>query len=126
MIMTTAAMIVAAIGVFMVVTKGNVGRLFAGNQVLFATVLILLGALCWVIYTTGGADFADWSILRYSTLTTIYGVGSVIVILAIATSLGYLSVPSWSQISGVRLYDYLSRCRGSVCLESGQPFGNPN
>ncbi|VDG19666.1 EamA family transporter [Lactobacillus sp.] [Lactiplantibacillus mudanjiangensis] len=59
MIMTTAAMIVAAIGVFMVVTKGNVGRLFAGNQVLFATVLILLGALCWVIYTTGGADFAD-------------------------------------------------------------------
>ncbi|WP_129044793.1 DMT family transporter [Companilactobacillus metriopterae] len=96
------SMIVAAIGVFMVVTKGDISILYSGKNTLFALVLILLGALCWVIYTTGGTDFPDWSILRYSTLTSIYGVGSVIVILIFATAFGLLSFPTVNQIIGVR------------------------
>lgn len=96
------SMIIAAVGVFMVVTKGDVSVLFSGENALFALVLILLGALCWVIYTTGGTDFPEWSILRYSTLTAIYGVFSVIVILVIATFFGLLSVPSLQQIYDVR------------------------
>lgn len=100
-LISVISMLVAAIGVFMVVTKGNISNLLAGNNVLFATVLILLGALCWVIYTAGGADFPDWSILRYSTLTTIYGVISVIIILVIATAMGYLDFPSMTQVTGV-------------------------
>ncbi|AVK61196.1 EamA family transporter [Lactobacillus sp. CBA3605] len=100
-IISVISMIVAALGVFMVVTKGHISTLLSGNNVLLATVLILLGALCWVIYTAGGADFPEWSILRYSTLTTIYGVLSVIVILIVATVTGLLKVPSLVQITGV-------------------------
>ncbi|MGO3489808.1 MAG: DMT family transporter [Leuconostoc carnosum] len=100
-IVSLISMIVAAIGVFMVVTKGDLSVLYKGDHTIFALVLILLGALCWVIYTTGGGDFKQWSILRYSTLTSIYGVLSVIVILFIATLMGWLSVPSFGQISGV-------------------------
>ncbi|KAA8369475.1 DMT family transporter [Leuconostoc carnosum] len=100
-IVSLLSMIVAAIGVFMVVTKGDLSVLYKGDNTIFALVLILLGALCWVIYTTGGGDFKQWSILRYSTLTSIYGVLSVIVILFVATLMGWLSVPSFGQISGV-------------------------
>lgn len=100
-IVSLISMIVAVIGVFMVVTKGDLSVLYKGDNTIFALVLILLGALCWVIYTTGGGDFKQWSILRYSTLTSIYGVLSVIVILFVATLMGLLSVPSFGQISGV-------------------------
>jgi len=100
-IVSLISMIVAAVGVFMVVTKGDLSVLYKGDNTVFALVLILLGALCWVIYTTGGGDFKQWSILRYSTLTSIYGVLSVIVILFVATLMGWLSVPSFGQISGV-------------------------
>ncbi|MBA1433907.1 DMT family transporter [Bombilactobacillus bombi] len=96
------SMIVAAIGVFMVVTKGNVSVLVSGHNTVLAMVLILLGALCWVIYTTGGADFPEWSILRYSTLTSILGVFSVIAVLIVTTAMGWLKVPTMTQIGGVR------------------------
>lgn len=100
-IFSLVAMVVAAIGVFMVVTKGNVGTLLRGSNTLAAAGLILLGALCWVIYTAGGADFSEWSILRYSALTTIYGMVSVIVIITLATSIGWLRLPTIHQIQGV-------------------------
>ncbi|KSV55794.1 transporter [Pediococcus acidilactici] len=95
------SMIVAAIGVFMVVTKGDFAVLFSGQNTLLAVTLILLGALCWVIYTAGGADFPGWSILRYSTLTALLGVCSVIIALTIATILGWLHFPSLNQIAEV-------------------------
>ncbi|GMA70077.1 hypothetical protein GCM10025879_13230 [Leuconostoc litchii] len=53
---TTASLIsmfIAAIGVFMVVTKGRISILFSGHNTVLAVVFILLGALCWVIYTAG-------------------------------------------------------------------------
>ncbi len=95
------AMVIAAVGVFMVVTKGYPATLLAGHNTIWAVILLLLGALCWVIYTAGGSDFPKWSILRYSTLTSIYGVLSVIVLLFIATSAGWLRFPNMNQITGV-------------------------
>ncbi|MHC9532497.1 DMT family transporter [Dellaglioa sp. L3N] len=96
------AMIIAAIGVFMVVTKGHISILVSGHNTLLSVILILLGALCWVIYTAGGADFPEWSILRYSTLTAILGVISVIIVLVIATLIGWLKIPTFSQINDVQ------------------------
>lgn len=96
------SMVIAAIGVFMVVTKGHISVLISGHHTLLAVVFILLGALCWVVYTAGGADFPEWSILRYSTLTAILGVCSVIVVLVVATAAGWLKVPTMTQVSGVQ------------------------
>lgn len=95
------SMIVAIIGVFMVVTKGHISALFGGNSTFSATLLILLGALCWVIYTSGVPDFSDWSILRYTALTTIYGMISVCVIIAVATMAGWLKMPTMHAIQGI-------------------------
>jgi drug/metabolite transporter (DMT)-like permease len=96
------AMIIAAVGVFMVVTKGDLSVLVSGKNTILAVGLILLGALCWVIYTAGGADFPEWSILRYSTLTALLGVCSVIVVLTVATLCGWLHFPTMTQIIGVK------------------------
>ncbi|WP_220740612.1 DMT family transporter [Leuconostoc miyukkimchii] len=96
------SMIIAAIGVVLVMTKGKPSSLFqGGSDMLLATILILLGALCWVIYTSGSSGFPNWSILRYSTLTTIYGMLTVIVILFIATIFGWLQIPSVENISSI-------------------------
>ncbi|GDZ84234.1 transporter [Leuconostoc citreum] len=95
------AMVIAAVGVFMGGTKGHPATLLAGHNTIWAVILLLLGALCWVIYTAGGSDFPKWSILRYSTLTSIYGVLSVIVLLFIATSADWLRFPNMNQITGV-------------------------
>lgn len=96
------SMIIAAVGVFMVVTKGHISILLSGHNTVLAVIFILLGALCWVIYTAGGADFPEWSILRYSTLTSILGVCSVIIVLTIATIFGWLQIPTFSQVAGVQ------------------------
>ncbi|MFC4651800.1 DMT family transporter [Lactococcus nasutitermitis] len=95
------SMAVALIGVLLVVTNGNLSILTSGSHTLIAVVLILLGALCWVIYTTGGADFTDWSILRFSTLSTILGIGTVIVLLAIATAAGWLHIPTSNAVGSI-------------------------
>lgn len=100
-------MIIAAVGVFMVVTKGDISALFQNKNSSEALFLILMGALCWVIYTTGGGDFPEWSILRYTTLTTVYGVCSVIVILMVTTAMGFLKIPKVSaiiEVSGPLVY----------------------
>lgn len=95
---TFFCMIVALIGVVLVVTKGNFGILFLSG---FPALLILIGALCWVIYSSGIASFPSWSILRYSTLTTILGICSVIVILIVATLVGWLKFPTLSQVTHI-------------------------
>ncbi|GAB2024591.1 DMT family transporter [Lactovum odontotermitis] len=91
-------MLAALVGVVLVVTKGDFSVLFSAAS---PTILILLGALCWVIYSTGIGSFPDWSILRYSTITTILGMISVIVILLAATLSGWLSFPTMSQVSHI-------------------------
>ncbi|WP_240343784.1 DMT family transporter [Paenibacillus sp. SYP-B3998] len=68
------------------------------SEHLFADLLILLGALCWVIYTLGGNQFTGWSPLRYTTLTTCFGSMVNITIVVMATAFGELTVPSENTI----------------------------
>ena len=54
----------------------------------------------------GGQTCSDWSTLRYSTLTCVFGTTVTGIITVIITSLGYISVPSMGTISIVK-YDLL-------------------
>lgn len=95
-------MLVAALGVFMVVTKGHISVLFSSRNTLLAMGLLLLGELSWVVYTVGGTDFPKWSILRYTAHTSIRGVILIAVTVAVATGAGWLKIPSAGQIIDVR------------------------
>lgn len=64
-------------GVLLVVTKGDVARLLHEPQSYGADALIILGALCWVVYTVGATFYPRWSPFRYTTVTTLLGLASV-------------------------------------------------
>jgi drug/metabolite transporter (DMT)-like permease len=89
----TLGCIAAAIaGVFMVITKGDLGNTFAGGT-LAGDLLIFLGAMSWIVYTIGAVSFPGWSALRFTALTAVPGTAGIFAITAIATMAGYAAVP---------------------------------
>lgn len=112
-------MLIAFVGIFLVVTKGNPASLSGGMTIIYATLLIFIADLCWVLFTMGGENFKDWSILRYSTLTTIYGVLSVAIITVIATTMGWINVPTLIQLDKIKpAFIYMIALAGVVALFS--------
>jgi len=91
---------VALAGVSLVVTKGRFTGLFAGGTG-FGDLLMLLGAVSWVIYTLGATDFPSWSPLRYTALTCMLSLPAIFGATAIATATGYVSTPSVSDVESV-------------------------
>src|SRR6516165_1582059 len=57
---TLALLGVALLGVLLVVTKGHCTGLLAGGTGL-GDLLMVVGAVSWVVYTLGAADFPAWS-----------------------------------------------------------------
>lgn len=104
---TLLCMLTALVGVVIVITKGDLGVLFSKDTNLFADLLILLGACCWVTYTMGGSYFPGWSPLRYTAVTSFYGSISIVIIVATATFLGLLKIPTIQtvfDVSGALFY----------------------
>jgi len=91
---------VALAGVLLVVTKGHVTGLFSDGTG-FGDVLMLLGAVSWVVYTLGAADFPTWSPLRYTALTCLLGLPAIVAAMVVATATGYVSTPSVADVESV-------------------------
>ena len=100
------SMVIAFIGAFFVITKGNMSFFLTLEENLLSLAFMLIAVIGWVIYTMGGQSFRDWSILRYSTLTCVFGTAITGIMTIIITKLGYVSVPSMETISIVK-YDLL-------------------
>jgi len=81
---TLACLGVALAGVMLVVTRGHWSELFAADSA-WGDLLIFLGAVSWVVYSLGAAEFPQWSPLRYTALTCALGVPAVLAATAIAT-----------------------------------------
>lgn len=75
-----AFVLLSFLGVLTVVTKGDYRSLVLLSDNVPADILILLGALCWVIYTIGTAMFPKWSGVRYTALTTMMGVPTILAV----------------------------------------------
>lgn len=103
---TIISMLIAFFGASFVITKGNMNFFFSLGDNLFPLTLILIGVLGWVVYTMGGQIFREWSTLRYSTLTCLFGTAITGVITAILTAQGYVSIPSKEVIAEIK-YDFL-------------------
>lgn len=81
-------------GVITVITKGQYGSLFHAPSGYIANALMILGALCWVIYTVGAAFFAHWSPLKYTAMTTCLGMSSILVLNGMLYIIGVVPVPA--------------------------------
>ncbi len=94
------AMVLALIGVFLVVTRGD-PRSVGTDPFVVGDLLVLGATLCWVTYTLGARAFPLWSPLRYTTLTMGMGAGSVLAINALAAATGVVPVPSAARFASV-------------------------
>ena len=65
-------------GVALVITRGDVSAALHEPRHYAASVLIVIGALCWVVYTFGSAYFSRWSALKYTTMTTWLGLTTIV------------------------------------------------
>ena len=101
-----SSMIIAFVGAIFVITKGDMGFFLTLKHNLVSLALILIGVIGWVIYTMGGQTFNDWSTLRYSTLTCVFGTAVTGIITMIMTIQGVVSVPSTETIFAIK-YDLL-------------------
>ncbi|WP_457812786.1 DMT family transporter [Lysinibacillus fusiformis] len=100
------SMIIAFVGAMFVITKGDMGFFLTLKNNLMPLAFILIGVVGWVVYTMGGHSFPEWSTLRYSTLTCVFGTAVTGIITMLVTLLGYVSVPSIGTIAAVK-YDLL-------------------
>ena len=97
---TFALLGVAFLGVALVVTKGKPTGLFAGGTGV-GDLLMLLGAVSWVVYTLGAAEFPAWSPLRYTTLTCLLSLPAIFGVAVLAAATGYASTPSLADVESV-------------------------
>ena len=97
---TLAFLGVALLGVLLVVTKGHVQGLFGGGTG-FGDLLMFVGAVSWVIYSLGAADFTSWSPLRYTAITCVLSLPAIFGMTAIATITGYVSTPTAADVESV-------------------------
>jgi drug/metabolite transporter (DMT)-like permease len=80
-------------GVALVVTKGDIGGLLHEPQNYSANALIVLGMIFWLIYTFGAARFTKWSVLKYTTMTMVLGLVTIIVINVILVLTHAIALP---------------------------------
>ncbi|CAE6750790.1 hypothetical protein R75461_02912 [Paraburkholderia nemoris] len=88
-------------GVSLVVTKGDVAAVLREPQHYSANALIVLGALCWVIYTFSASHFRRWSALKYTTLTTWLGLTTIIGLNVVLVALHVVPVPSATALHAI-------------------------
>src|SRR5699024_10729434 len=93
----------AFIGVVLVVTNGEFSVLFEMNHSM-PLIILLLAALGWAFYTIGGSTFEGWSVLRYSTLSCLYGTLTAIVFVGIGSALQLIDIPSISNIVTIKYH----------------------
>lgn len=86
-------------GVFLVVTRGQIENLYSGAG--WGDLLIVLGALSWVVYTLAAGSFPGWSPLRYTALTCLTGEVAIIAVTAFTTITGISTTPSLQSLAPV-------------------------
>src|SRR5665213_1274111 len=95
--LTTFALIVLSfVGVLLVLSKGDPAAILRNPGDFMANIPIVLGALCWVIYTVGASYFPHFSPVKYTAVTTLFGLTTIY---AVVVALSYLGVirPDFSQ-----------------------------
>lgn len=89
------------LGITLVITKGHPGTLLQHPSSYGPDALIVLGALCWVIYTVGAAFFPSWSPYKYTTITTGLGLTSTFAVTAALVATGAVALPGSAAVGSV-------------------------
>ena len=106
---TLAALVVALAGVALVISAGHPESIFTG-AIGWGDLLVLGGALSFVIYTIGAAEFRSFSPLRFTAITAALGWPAIALGAVVATATGLEPEPSvgaftavWPQLAYITL-----------------------
>lgn len=91
----------ALIGCVLVITKGDFSAFIVSGGGLFPVLVIFIGVLGWAIYTLGGDQFKDWSVLRYTTLSCVLGTATSVAIVVLLTALDVMQAPTLQSVFSV-------------------------
>src|SRR5690625_3235404 len=96
-IFTIITIIGAFIGVVFVVTNGQMSLLFGAARTI-PLIILFLAATGWALYTFGGSRFNDWSVLRYSTLSCLYGTLTATIVVIVFSLFNMIEVPTLAEV----------------------------
>ena len=88
-------------GVALVITRGHVLAALHSPQHYAANLLIVVGALCWVVYTFGAARFTRWSTLKYTTLTVWFALPTIVSLNLILIGTHAIAKPSMASLISI-------------------------
>ncbi|RQS65693.1 EamA family transporter [Burkholderia sp. Bp8963] len=88
-------------GVSLVITRGDLITALHEPQHYAANALIVLGALCWVIYTFGAAHFTRWSALKYTTITTWLALTTIVTVNLLLIASHAIAAPSLASLRSI-------------------------
>ncbi|RXV68006.1 DMT family transporter [Burkholderia stabilis] len=88
-------------GVALVITRGDVMAALHAPQHYAANALIIVGALCWVVYTFGAARFTRWSALKYTTVTTWLGLTTIVAVNLVLIATHRIAAPSQAAVHAI-------------------------
>lgn len=100
--LTLSLILVSLLGVFLVVTKGNISIFQQEKNLLKPIILIFLSVFAWVFYTIGVSHYPSWSPLKYTTLSCLFGNISSIFVIIILTKMNISNAPSLSDLQSVQ------------------------
>ncbi len=124
-----ALILMSFFGVITVITKGHYASLLSAPDDYSANVLIILGALCWVIYTVGASFFPAWSPYKYTAVTTVLGMTSVLALNGLLYASGVVSVPAAADfvfvIPHVLYMAFIAGFVGVLCWNMGNKILTP-
>ncbi|MFC0008076.1 DMT family transporter [Micromonospora siamensis] len=93
-----ALSLVALVGVGLVITRGRLDGL---GQFGVGGLMMLLGVIGWAVYTHGAGRFAQWSPLRYTTLTALTGTAAMLAVSVAADLVGWQHAPAAADLVAV-------------------------
>lgn len=87
-----ACIAVAIAGLALVVSRGEIVRLYSGGSAL-GNGLMYLASWCWIAFTLGAQKFPGWSPVRYTALTSVLGCLTILLAVAAANGVGHSHAP---------------------------------
>ncbi len=87
-----ACIAVAIAGLALVVSRGEIVRLYSGGSAL-GNSLMYLASWCWIAFTLGAQKFPGWSPVRYTALTSVLGCLTILLAVSAANGVGHSHAP---------------------------------
>lgn len=121
--------VVSFTGGALVVTGGDLRAVLLAPQHYAASGLIVLGALCWVVYTFGSAYFTRWSALKYTTMTTWLGLITIVSVNVLLVATHAIAIPTlaalWTIVPHLIYMGPIAGFAAILCWISGNRILGP-